>query len=281
MNPTEEELEAATYLRGVKTDAGTTLAMIAALLAASSKVAATVKLRRTLAALGAAHDGLQRAWRSRQYAARALDPRPYDAALDRAWAAMVARLMAWAQLPEERSPEVARAAEVVAVVAPDGLAVLKLPYRLQWSSLKARLDEVHERGLDDALAALAGDAFVAEVRERFEDYGRVLGITEAPADEEAQVNLSALLRAAQARLNDYVIQVLATTDADDPATVRAAREALRPILETREYVNGSRSAADAKPDAKPAEPDAKPAEPVVTKSQRPVAPQRPSAPPPA
>lgn len=108
---------------------------------------------------------------------------------------------------------------------------------------------------------------------------------EAPAEEQASANLSELLRAAQARLHDYVIQVLATVNAEDPASVKAAREALWPIAEAREVSYAARKSADAAPDAKPtnpAEPGAKPAAgPAAAKPQKPTAPQRPNAPPPA
>jgi len=204
---------------------------------------------------------------------------------------MIERLQAWGQLPAGAYPEQARAERLLGVLAADGLVVLKLPYKEQWASLKARLDEVGAQGLDDDLTELAGRVFVDDVRLRFADYGRVLGLTH-PLAADAQRDQGELLRAAQQRVTEYVIQVFATIDPERPETTQAAREALRPLAEARDAANASRKTAAEpvapKPDASAPAPDAKPDAPApVAKPDAPVArpskppPARPSAPPPA
>jgi hypothetical protein len=86
---------------------------------------------------------------------------------------------------------------------------------------------VHAEGLDGALSELAGAPFVAAVRHAHADYGRVLGVTQE-AEDVSLPNMTALLRAAQQRVGEYVLQVLASADSDDPASVAAAVRALRP-----------------------------------------------------
>lgn len=272
MDNTEQELDPTMYLRGVQVDVPTMIALIAALIAATPAKSGKA-LQRALSALLAASVAMQAAVRAHQFAAVTIDPRPADIAIDRAWGAMVARLQAWTQLPEGEHPEQERAALLLAIVAPDGLSALKLPYRAQWTTLKTRLDELHAQKLDGELTALAGKVFVDEVRRRFDDYGRVLGLT-AAQDAIELPNLSALLRDAQQRVSAYVVQVLATIDPDDASTTKIARDALRPLADARENANAARRAQPVASDpvvAKPAPQPAPPAQPAA----------RPSTPPPA
>ena len=292
MENTETDLDLMTCLRAVQVDTATGIALVSGLIAAAPADPAAA-MARAIDGLTAAGDALQRGFRVRTHTTTTVDLRPYDVVMDRAWAAMVARLNAWSQLPAESHPEVPRAATLATIVAPDGLQALKLGYRAQWATLKTRLDEVNARGLDDELVALAGASFVREVRERLYEYGRVQGLNEAKEPEADAVNLTELLRVAQQRVTEYVVQVFAAIDPDAPATKKAARRALRPLLEARDAALAARKPGAAEGDTEPT-PDAEPkgdaksdakndvkndTAPVAKPSKPPVA--RPSAPPPA
>jgi len=284
-----DEFDVIQYLRFVQVNVPTMIALVAALVAAAPAAAAAALLR-ALTSLVAAGKALEGAYQARLFAEGAPDARPYDNALDRSWAGMIQRLQSWSQLPPNAYPEQARAARLLGILAADGLVALSLPYREQWAALKARLAEVSAQGLDDDLAELTGRVFVDDVRVRFADYGRVLGLTQALAPE-AKVDQGELLRAAQQRVTEYVIQVAATVDPERPETLAAARAALRPLAEARDAANAARRPA-AEPEAP--KPDAPAPPPVVAKPDAPVAkpevpaarpskppPARPSAPPPA
>ena len=292
MENTETDLDLMTCLRAVQVDTATGIALVSGLIAAAP-ADPTAPMARAIDGLTAAGDALQCGFRVRTHTTTTVDLRPYDVVMDRAWAAMVARLNAWSQLPAESHPEVPRAATLATIVAPDGLQALKLGYRAQWATLKTRLDEVNARGLDGELVALAGASFVREVRERLYEYGRVQGLNEAKEPEAEAVNLTELLRVAQQRVTEYVVQVFAAIDPQLPATRQAARRALRPLLEARDAALAARKPGATQSDAEPT-PDAEPkgdaksdakndvkndTAPVAKPSKPPVA--RPSAPPPA
>jgi len=269
-----EDLDLFQYLRFVQVNVPTMIALVTALVAAAPRAAAGALLR-ALTALMASGDALETAFRARQFMEGAPDPRPFDNVLDHSWAGLIQRLQAWSQLPAGTYPERARAERLLGLLAADGLVILKLPYKEQWASIKARLDEVRAQGLDDDLAELAGRVFVDDVRLRFADYGRVLGLTH-PLAADAQLNQGELLRAAQQRVTEYVIQVFASIDPEKPETTSAALAALRPIADARDAALAARKVTAAEPDAP--QPDAPtPVAPVARPSKP--APARPSAPP--
>jgi len=271
------------YLRALQVDTPTMVAIIWSLTSAAFR-APEGALARKLDRMRDAGRALEEGRRAHETARNREDPRPFDVTLDRAWAALIARLQAWGQLPEKgHTKPQADAARLLEILASDGLAALTLPYRAQWATLKLRLDAAHDEGLDEALVELAGAPFVTAVRRAFTDYGRVLGVTQE-AEDVSLPNLTVLLRVAQQRVGEYVLQVLATADADEPASVTAALRALRPIHDAREAALAARKTPDTKPDAKPnAKPDAKPAaDPVVAAPRKSAPPPaRPSAAPPA
>lgn len=279
MDEQNQDLDPQQYLRALQVDATTMVAIIWSLVSAAFRKPEGA-LARKLEQMRDAGRALEEGRRAHEAARTKEDPRPFDQTLDRAWAALIARLQAWGQLPEAGHARAqADAARLLEILAGDGLAALTLPYRSQWATLKLRLDAVHAEGLDDALTELAGAPFVAAVRRAFTEYGRVLGVTRV-AEDTSLPNLGTLLRAAQQRVGEYVLQVLATADSDDPASVAAAVRALRPLQDARDAANAARKSSDAKGAAKP---DAKPAaDPVVATPRKSVPPPaRPSAPPPA
>jgi hypothetical protein len=233
-----EVLDMMQYLKAVQVNVTATIALIAALETAAPPNAPAA-MQRALQALRTIRMELEAAFRAQQFAEAPTDPRRYDLLLDRSWSALIERLRAWDELPTGTYPEQERAERLLTLLAPDGLAALKRPYREQWSILKARLDEVHAQQLDDDLVELAGKVFVDDVRLRFEDYGRVLGLTQARPTPET-TRQSELLRTARQRMVEYVIQVFATIDPNDPDTARAARDTLRPLAEAREAALAAR-----------------------------------------
>jgi len=279
MNEQTPELDPQQYLRALQVDAPTMVAIVWSLASASYR-SPEGALARKLERMRDACRALEEGRRAHEAARAKEDPRLYDRTIDRAWAAMIWRLQAWEQLPEAGyAAQQAGAARLLSILASDGLAALTLNYNAQWAVLKLRLEAAHAEGLDGALDELAGAPFVAAVRRALVEYGRVLNVTEE-AEEVSLPNLGVLLRATQQRVSEYVLQVLASADSDDPASVAAASRALRPLQEARDAANAARKAPAAKPDAKP---DAKPAaDPVVATPRKSAPPPaRPSAPPPA
>lgn len=232
---------------------------------------------------------LEAAWRAQQ-AQPSEDHRPARFALVNAWAAAVTRVEQYTRLPPERHAAQPVAARLYALIASDGLNVNKAVGRTLWSTLKTRLDLVKEQGLFDDLRRIAGPEFVEEVIHCHSALGRALSITESTEVPTAD-NLLELLRQHAQAVSDYVVQVAATVRRDEPATVKAALDALRPIDDMRELtVRRESPAQTAQPTqpvsapvpqpTQPAQPPEQPvAQPTPTPVTKPLVAPRPSAPP--
>ncbi len=192
--------------------------------------------------------------------------RPAQRECSIAWTTVVERVRLATRIPAARYPRHAAAEALYDLLAPDGLEVVKLPFRSQWTTQDTRLRLVGEHGLMADLGAVAGEFFVDELVRSHTECGRVLGITESRKTHE-DVNLAEFLRALNLAITDYVLQVLPYGQRDKPETLRAVQRALEPIDEARE--SQRRAASDA---AKPASDRAK----TVVKADAKAAPPRPS-----
>jgi hypothetical protein len=171
----------------------------------------------------------------RPAAAPAVDPRPVDALVDRAWSALYSALDSHASLPTDLYP---RAAEAAALrdrifVGEQPRAFLRLRYAAEWAEVKAHLNVIDEQKLEPRLNKLLGPDFLDEIRRTFELYGAALGITTPAPPAIVSESLLEPLRSLTAALNDYVIAVLATVRRNKPETRNAAAAALEPILRLR------------------------------------------------
>jgi hypothetical protein len=260
------EIDPLLYLRPPTMDAPTAITLGRSLLAA----APAVRLESFVVArdaLKTALNDLETDWNAQHDVTPAEDPRPVDQSMDNAWSCLVGRVECCSKLPVSRHPIASRAREIMDVIAPDGTAILKAKYRVQWAHLNQRLERVGKLGMTADLRSIAGDPYVDEVERCFADYGRVLGITAATPTTETSVDLRERLRAFTQRMTDYSLQVLGMMRRDEPATVKLVRDALKPIDDVRAAA-ASRRATTATD-----EPAATP----VAPPQPPTPPTRPSA----
>lgn len=289
----------AVYLSRPKLDVPTTIALSYALAAAFQRSLGD-DAEAALRAVQSACEALEAAWGAQQ-ALPSDDNRPTRLALVNGWSAMVNRVEQYTRLPAERHPAQPVAVQLHGLLAPDGLAVAKATSRSLWSTVKSRLQVVRREGLDDDLRRIAGAEFVDEVNVCHRELGRVLHITEA-SEATAPGNLLDLLREHSQAVSDYVVQVAATVKRNDPASVKAALDALKPIDDVREMAARGAgavteaqpspqpapqpvapqpvdTAAPTKPVAQPAQPVAQPATPAAP-TGRTIPPSRPSVTPP-
>jgi hypothetical protein len=136
----------------------------------------------------------------------------------------------------ESFPKAERAAELLQMLFPKGLQFLTLPMDAEWAVSEELLKRIKDDGLLADINVIAGPEFLAEVRDAHAVYGEVLGITKpkgSPADTSMAPLLEPLRRLADT-ISDYVFQVAASADRDEPETVHTARAALAPMDRFRE-----------------------------------------------
>jgi hypothetical protein len=251
--PAGERIDVGLYARRLNIDVPSTIALVKRTLtvapAGPPAVRTLVKTVEQAAAL------LTAVWK-RDKPKGSVDLRPLDAAVDRSWSAVSARLGAWALIEHGNA---ARAAELDALLFPDGLSFTQLPWAAQWAEGDKRLTTLREKKLLGALAALVGQEFVDALEAKHREYGEALGLDgKAPVagEGEAPASLTPPLQATLGALVDYAVQVVAAHNVEKDAKKRAAlRKALAPIDAAR--AAAARGGKNGKADA-PAEPDAQP-----------------------
>lgn len=239
------------YLSRPQMDVATSIALSLSLASASSPAFGD-RCAACLDAMNACRVSLEAGWRA-QLTHGTENSRPAQRECALAWVCVVERVRLATTLAPPRYAPHAAATALYAILAPDGLEVVKLPFHAQWTTLDTRLRIVREQMLPGDLRAVAGEAVVDELLRAHGEFGRVLGIT-ASREAGTEVNLLDLLRALTHATTDYVLQVLAYAQRDRPETVRAVQLALKPIDDARAAVRRAAAATDdAKPAAKPAE----------------------------
>lgn len=232
----DQDFDASQYLRPPRLDVPQAFALAIALLHALPQ-AAQVGVHRSAKALSKATLALQALWAARQRSLGAVKPSDkatVDNRIDTAWGALNLRISAYALLPTEADPLVARARVLETSLFPDGMGFLKAAMEAEWAASEQLLKRIDDEKLAADVDAVAGSAFLAEVRAAHGVYGEVLSITKAQAVPEDVVALLAPLRAVVRAIGDYAVQVVATVDREDPATIKAARNALLPLDRYRE-----------------------------------------------
>ena len=202
-------------------------------LACPSDMPTTVK--KAAAAMEKVRQAAQTAWSERQ---RALGPstedaaRDIDALSDRGWAALRARLGAYADLPFDIYPKAKRAKELLKQLFPEGLLFTQRTYVEQLAAMDALLQRITEDKLEKDLTALCGQEFLENVRRQLPRYRSM--VQSSLARTASASNLSTHLRLLSQRICEYTTKVAATVDSDDAATVARALAALAPINSYRE-----------------------------------------------
>ncbi len=215
-------------------DLGEAIALATALLEAKSRP--TPALAEETSRLAAARDRA-RAMQARQarqasQAANDLDARPFDVAMDRAWATFVRRIEDVSALPAARYPEAVEAARVLALVG--DLSILKLNYLAEFAQIGARLDGLKREGWLDAARRFAGPQFLDEVLRCHAAYGEALGVGDRLGAEEAAPDRGLARLELVETIAEYAVQVLSLARAGRPSTWKAVQGALAPIAEVHE-----------------------------------------------
>ena len=178
--------------------------------------------------------------------------RPLDLLADRSWSAIEKRLGAWMDLPAEQHPEVEAAAELHAMLFPDGLRFTQLEYGAQWAEAESRIQLLKQDHHERMLEQLCGKAFVAELYRCHEAYGAIVGTTAKKAKKaqpEERPDLNLLRKKTQQAILAHQIQLVAMAISTDPSERAAGRAALRPIDEYREKLTPSRPKKEEPPPA--------------------------------
>jgi hypothetical protein len=230
--------DASPYLRPPKLDVRQAVALAIALLAALPRDA-TKGMKRTARVMRRSTLVLKQAWAARRRAegkASPSDKSKVDNRVDTSWGALKMRVDAYGLLPDDRAPLAQRAREISATLFPEGLGFLTLPMEEEWAESNQRIERIDHEGLAAELDTIAGPEFLAEIRVAHIVYGEVLGITKPPPVPPDVGALLDPLRSVVAAIGDYLLQVVASVDREEPETIQEARAALLPIDRFREGV---------------------------------------------
>ena len=194
-------------------------------------VTAGTKLWNTAEVLGAAF-GVEAG-------AAPLSPKQTDRRLDRAWGALESRLASWSALTEEANRvDRERAAELHQKFFPEGLLFLTFEFLSEHAESEKRIKWIIAE-VETDLIRLVQEPFITNLRQAHAAYGVALGIT-SPVTAAASAKVAAPLRALQAAIANYSMQVVAWYSnldegaADYEAQVQAIRSALAPIDKFRD-----------------------------------------------
>jgi hypothetical protein len=253
-----KEFDASQYLRPPRLDVRQAFSLAVALLHALPK-AAESGVRRSAKALRKATLALQVLWAARERALKAVksvDKVAVDNRVDTAWGALKMRISGYAMLPPAAYPISARAEALETTLFPDGMSFLKAPMDAEWAVSEQLLKRIDDDKLAVEIDAVAGPDFLIEVRAAHTAYGEALGITKAHTVPEDVAALLEPLRALVQAIGDYAIQIVASVDREDAASIKVARNALLPMDRYREGAarragKGGKPVEDLPPDATP------------------------------
>ncbi len=181
------------------------------------------------------------------------DTRPIDRGADNSWGALRTRLQAYAMLPRETYPDAQHAVEILySLFGESGLSFLTESYPEQYAIADSVIRRIDGEGLATDIDRLAGTQFLENVRTQHATYGKMVQSV-LQREDVLTDDLTEHVRAMGQGVVDYATKVLASIDRDKPATISAARSALRPIDAFREATQ--RRAASLPPQAPPATPE--------------------------
>lgn len=162
------------------------------------------------------------------------DARPIDRNADTSWSALRSRLQAYAMLPQEKYPDAKRATDILfSLFGESGLSFLTESYPEQYAIAESVIRRIESENMATDIDRLAGKEFLENVHAQHDAYGKMV---QAVLQREDAItdDLSEHLRAMGQEVVDYATKVLASIDRQKPATITAARTALRPIDAFRE-----------------------------------------------
>ena len=151
-----------------------------------------------------------------------------DRILDNCWSGIDDRLLGLTKLPAG-IPGVAEAASLRRRLFPDGLAFLKLAYKLEWSESQTRLHLIEKDNLGPEMDRLVGKPFLPALKQAHANYGRALGMSEPLVDVPGVPQVREAFDKFVKALRDYVVKVVASVEDDEPKTQVVADALLAPI----------------------------------------------------
>lgn len=153
-----------------------------------------------------------------------------DRILNAAWAALRSWCKGWSLLPyPEHAAQSDAARDLEARIFPDGLRFTQASFRIQWVESQARIGLIDREGLVAVVTTLGGAPFLDAVRKAHDEFGRVLGITEVPDDQEGAVYVRDAMDRLISSMRRYVLQVTAYADSGEPDSEALADALLMPI----------------------------------------------------
>jgi hypothetical protein len=253
-----KDFDASQCLRPPRLDVRQAFSLAIALLRALPK-APEAGVRRSAKALRKAAVALQVLWAARERALKAVksvDKVAGDNRIDTAWGALKMRISGYAMLPPAAYPRAARAEAQDKTLFPSGMSFLKAPMEAEWAVSEQLLEQIDDDKLATEIDAVAGPDFLVEIRAAHTVYGEVLGITKAHTVPEDVAALLEPLRAVVRAIGDYAIQIVASVDREDAASIKVAKNALLPMDRYREgaarrAAKGGKPVDDLPPDATP------------------------------
>jgi hypothetical protein len=157
-----------------------------------------------------------------------------DTNLDACWSALHGLASAWLRLPlAESDPARTAARRALELLFPEGLRFTQLAYALEWAESERRLERLQAEKLEEPLHLLGAERFVRALRDAHEQYGKVLGITEAKAATKPDGSLLPLLQGFASALRTYVLKVSAHVEDDDESSRALAATLLAPLAAWR------------------------------------------------
>ncbi len=110
-----------------------------------------------------------------------------------------------------------------------------------------RLERMAKNKLEPLVEKAAGPEFLAEVQFTQIELAKAVGLTGTPAPAPEDAKVSAAMSALARAILSCAAKVIGAGDDDDPATLAAARTALRPIDELRDMSAKRHTAPEPKP----------------------------------
>lgn len=259
--PDPQSFDASPYLTPPRLDVPQAFALAVALLHALPG-GAGVGVHRAAKALHKSTVALQTLWSARERsltAQKPADKRVADNRVDNAWGGLKLRLSGYAMLPPALYPLAGRAEALEKSLFPRGMSFLKAAMNVEWAASDELLKRIDADQLAAEIDTIAGADFLIEARAAHLEYGQALGITEAHAAAPSVEALLKPLRALVQAIADYMLQIVATVDREDAASIKAARDALSPMDRYREGVarrasKGDKLAEEPQPEVTPATP---------------------------
>jgi hypothetical protein len=161
--------------------------------------------------------------------------RIYDRDFDGAWGAIHARVHAHTRYL--KAPTRERAGALLEALFPEGLVFLTARCEEEWVYSRTLLQRIEGEGYEDELEELAGEDFLAHVREAHEALGQALGLDEHKKDEDEDegegdgdgpLPLAPVLTRLAHAIANYGRVLAGVVDFDDPESVAMFETAMAP-----------------------------------------------------